>query len=273
MRYYEFAIRGVAKEIKELVQNKECLREHRYGSPIWSVNSYMYRNLKNNVGFLAYRQETDDKILSVLFLDEKRETLEKAYDYISEVLEGVFEIKRIQLSPSEITMYEFMDCYREAQRRDYDNHGNRFIQMSNLFIYEYYMDNSKSYHFKFDEKIIPETKKGKMEIYDKEFLEELLNIESHTNNTEHKGNLVHYIISSRSVEAAHDMSEILAQFLVKANRISGRRMEVISEIEPDLYKFNNRLEDIIENNYGGVIVFDLSEKFGCDPVDYQITCK
>lgn len=273
MRYYEFAISGVAEDIKELVQNKECLREHRYGSPIWAVNSYMYRNLKNNVGFLGYRQETDDKILSVLFFDEKRETLEKAYDYISEILEGIFEIKRIQLPSSEITMYEFMDCYREAQRRDYVNCGNRFIQMSNLFIYEYYMDNSKSYHFKFDEKIIPETKKGKMEIYDKEFLEELLNIESHTNNTEHKGNLVHYIISSRSVEAACDMSEILAQFLAKANRISGRRMEIISEIEPDLYKFNNHLEDIIENNYGGVIVFDLSEKFGCDPVDYQMTCK
>lgn len=32
--------------------------------------------------------------------------------------------------------------------------------------------------------------------------------------------------------------------------------------------FNNHLENIIENNYGGVIVFDLSEKFGYDPVDY-----
>lgn len=273
MRYYEFAIRGVVEDIKELLQNKECLREHRYESPIWAVNSYMYRNLKNNVGFLAYRQETDDKILSVLFLDEKRETLEKAYDYIIEVLEGVFEIKRIQLIPSEITMYEFLDCYREAKRRDYDNHGNRFIELSNLFIYDYYMDNSKSYHFKFEEKIIPEIKTEINAIYDKEFIEELSNIELHSNNTEYQGNLVHYIISSRSVEAACDMTEILAHNLIKANRINSRRMEVISEIEPDLYKVNNRLEEIIENNYGGVVVFDLSEKFGCDPVDYQMTCK
>lgn len=273
MRYYEFAIRGVAEDIKELLQNKECLREHRYESPIWAVNSYMYRNLKNNVGFLAYRQETDDKILSVLFFDEKRETLEKAYDYIIEVLEGVFEIKRIQLIPSEITMYEFLDCYREAKRRDYDNHGSRFIELSNLFIYEYYMDNSKSYHFKFEEKIIPEIKTEINAIYDKEFIEELSNIELHSNNTEYQGNLVHYIISSRSVEAACDMTEILAHNLIKANRISSRRMEVISEIEPDLYKVNNRLEEIIENNYGGVIVFDLLEKFGCDPVEYQMNCK
>lgn len=69
------------------------------------------------------------------------------------------------------------------------------------------------------------------------------------------------------------MSEMLVQYLAIANRISGRRMEVISEIEPDLYKYNNYLENIIENNSGGVIVFDLSEKFGYDPVDYQMTCK
>ena len=273
MRYYEFALRGVAEDIKELLQNKECLREYRYYNPICSVNSYMYHNLKNNVGFLAYRQETDDKILAVLFFDEKRETLENAYDYIIEVLESVFEIKRIQLTPSEITMYEFLDCYREAQRRDFNNHGNRFVDLSNLFIYEYYMNNEKSFHFKFEEKIIPEIKTEINAIYDKEFIEELSNIELHSNNTEYQGNLVHYIISSRSVESACDMTEILAHNLIKANRISSRRMEVISEIEPDLYKVNNRLEEIIENNYGGVIVFDLSEKFGCDPVDYQMTCK
>lgn len=273
MRYYEFTLRGVAEDIKGLLQNKECLREYRYYNPICSVNSYMYHNLKNNVGFLAYRQETDDKILAVLFLDEKKETLANAYDYIIEVLESVFEIKRIQLTPSEITMYEFMDCYREAKRRDFDNHGTRFVELSNLFIYEYYMNNEKSFHFKFEEKIIPETKTEKAAIYDKEFNEELSNIELHSNNTEYQGNLVHYIISSRSVEAACDMTEILAHNLIKANRISSRRMEVISEIEPNLYKVNNHLEEIIENNYGGVIIFELSEKFGCDPVDYQTNCK
>ena len=61
--------------------------------------------------------------------------------------------------------------------------------------------------------------------------------------------------------------------LAEANRLSGRRMEIISEIEPDLYKVNNHLEEFIENNYGGVIVIDLSEKFGYEPVDYGMTCK
>ena len=72
MRYYEFVISGSAETIKELIQDKECLREYRWGNPICAVNSYMYHNVKNDVGFLAYRQDTDDKILAVLFYDEKR---------------------------------------------------------------------------------------------------------------------------------------------------------------------------------------------------------
>ena len=85
-------------------------------------------------------------------------------------------------------------------------------------------------------KIIPKTKTEKIAIYDKKFTKELSNIELHSNNTEYQGNGVHYIISSRSVEAACDMTETLAQSLVKANRINGRRIEIISEIEPNLYK-------------------------------------
>ena len=46
-----------------------------------------------------------------------------------------------------------------------------------------------------------------------------------------------------------------------------------SVFEQNLYKTNNYLEEIIENNYGGIIIFDLSEKLGCDPVDYHKTCK
>lgn len=49
-------------------------------------------------------------------------------------------------------------------------------------------------------------------------------------------------------------------------------MEIISEIRPDAYKFSY-LEDIIENNNGGVIVIDLSEKFGRDILEYELISK
>lgn len=272
MRYYKFTLRANEEKIRELVKEKGFLSDYRWSNPLSAVNSYMYHTLKNNVGFLVYRKENDDIILATLFFDERKENIEDTYEYITKILNDVFEVKRDKSSPVEITMHDFMDCYREAQRRDY-NHTNKIVEASNLFIYEYYADASKSYHFDFKEKIIPDVKSKDLSIYDTGFVSELSNIEMHMNESKHIGNMVHYVISCRSVEAACDMTEVLAAHLVKANRISGRRMEVISEIEPDLYKLNNHLEEIIENNYGGVIVFDLTEKFGCDPVDYRMTCK
>lgn len=106
----------------------------------------------------------------MFFFDEKRETLENVYEYISEVLESVFEIKRRIFTQNEITMYEFLDYFREAKRRGLENYGNKIVEISNLFIYEYYMDNSKSYHFKFEEKIIPKTKTEKMQFMMKNLL-------------------------------------------------------------------------------------------------------
>ena len=120
----------------------------------------------------------------------------------------------------------------------------------------------------FKERIISEQECEICSIYHRDFVEELRNIKTHANVSEYSGTMVHYVISSRSIEAASEMTEILVQNLLKANRISSRRMEIISEIEPNLFRKNNHLEEIIKNSYGGVIVLDLSEKFGYDPVDY-----
>ena len=130
------------------------------------------------------------------------------------------------------------------------------------------MNDASAFPYDFKERIISEQECDTCSIYHRDFVEELRNIKAHANLSEYSGNMVHYMISSRSVEAAGEMTEVLVQNLRKANRINSRRMEIVSEIEPDLFRKNNHLEEIIENSYGGVIVLDLSEKFGCDPVDY-----
>lgn len=127
-------------------------------------------------------------------------------------------------------------------------------------------------YFEFQEKIIPEKMCSQMELYDKGFCAELSNIEQHSNHTKYSGNMVHYFISGRSKESVWNMTERLACTLKQANRISGGRIEIISEIDPYVYKRDNYLEKIVENNYGGVVVFDLTEKFGCDPVEYRMVC-
>lgn len=44
-------------------------------------------------------------------------------------------------------------------------------------------------------------------------------------------------------------------------------------MEPDIYKVNNHIESIIENNYGGTIVFDLTQKFDYDTTAYLRVCQ
>ena len=53
-------------------------------------------------------------------------------------------------------MYQAFDFLLEARRRDYMNLTNRFIEASNLWIYNYYNNETKSFHFDFKERIVPE---------------------------------------------------------------------------------------------------------------------
>lgn len=269
MRYYSFALNANTEQIKE--NTTINLREYAYENTLAAVNNYMYKNMKNGITFFTYREE-GNSILAVLSHDEKNTLFNEAFDYIAEMLSNIFSV-RIKNDPYEITMYQALDYLLEARRRDHMNFSNRFIEASNLWIYNYYNNEPKAFHFDFKEKIVPIKSRCRKAIYDQSFIDELINIEEHENASDFKGNMVHYIISSRSVEATKDMIETLMQSLIKAKRISSRRMEVISEIEPDVYRVQNHLDKIIEGNHGGVIVLDLTEKFGCNPVDYTLTGK
>lgn len=270
MRYYNFALYASADQIKE--KTTINLREYAYENTIAAVNNYMYKRLDNYVCFFAYREE-GNTTFAVFSYDEKKGAFVNAFAHITNVLKEDFSVNRIKIDPYEITMYQALDFLLEARRRDFMNLTNRFVDTSNLWIYNYYNNETKSFHFDFKERIVPEKSSCKNAIYDQVFIDELINIEEHANASDYKGNMVHYVISGRSVDAVKDMTETLMQSLIRAKRISSRRMEVISEIEPDVYRIQNHLNEIIEGNYGGVIVIDLTEKFGCDPVDYTLTSK
>lgn len=270
MRYYNFALYASADQIKE--NTTINLREYAYENTIAAVNNYMYKRLDNDVCFFAYREE-GNTTYAVFSYDEKKGAFVDAFSHITGVLKEDFSVNRIKTVPCEITMYQALDFLLEAKRRDFMNLTNRFVDTSNLWIYNYYNSETKSFHFDFKEKIVPEKSSCKNTIYDQAFIDELINIEEHENASDFKGNMVHYVVCGHSIEAVKDMTETLMQSLIRAKRISSRRMEVISEIEPDVYLVQNHLNDIIEGNYGGVVVLDLTEKFGCDPVDYTLTSK
>lgn len=270
MRYYTFALYASADQIKE--KTTINLREYAYENTIAAVNNYMYKRLDNDVCFFAYREE-GNTTYAVFSYNEKKGAFVDAFSHITGVLKEDFLVNRIKTVPCEITMYQALDFLLEAKRRDFMNLTNRFVDTLNLWIYNYYNSETKSFHFDFKERIVPEKSSCKNTIYDQAFIDELINIEEHENASDFKGNMVHYVVCGHSIEAVKDMTETLMQSLIRAKRISSRRMEVISEIEPDVYLVQNHLNDIIEGNYGGVVVLDLTEKFGCDPVDYTLTSK
>ena len=271
MRYYSFTLNANAEQIKE--KTTINLREYDYCNTLAAVNYYMHKIMMNYISFYIYREE-GNKIYAVLAYDERKSTFNDACTHITEILRDAFCVKGIK-SDQEITMYQACDFLLEARRREYVRIINNLIEASNLWIYHYYYNNEcKPFHFNFNEKIVPIKKYGyKKAIYDQTLMDELSNIEKHENTSDFKGNMVHYVISGRSVEATKDMTETLIQSLIKAKRISSRRMEVITEIEPDVFRIQNHLNKIIEGSQGGVIVIDLTEKFGCDPVDYTLTSK
>ena len=269
MRYYNFAINTNSAEIEENSIIK--LRDYGYDNPIQAVNNYMFRTLSNGISFFGYREESNT-VHSVLTFDEKKHTLNEAFEQVTESLKETFGIRKIKTYPEEITMFQTIDCLNEGRRRDYCHAGTRFIDSLNLLTYEY-SDKYTRWSFSIKERIIPAGENNTQSIYDKNFIAELSNIREHENDSNYTGNMVHYIISCRSPEAGIEMTESLMNSLYRANRLSSRRMEIISEIDPiTINSSRAHIEDLIENNTGGTVVFDLTERFGRDPVDYDKVC-
>lgn len=275
MRFFDLTLNTTAEKIKSYQDEtkKVHLRDYDYESPVGAVSCYLYRNLKNGITFIAYREE-ESSVLCAFSFDEAKDTLDSAYAHLLEFLNGTFGIKRISAEPCEITPQDYYDRLTEAKRRYSSTFWLKIIDITHLI---YYHDTAISeraeFRYKLYEKIISEKRKICTALYDKSVLGELAKIEAHKSASELKVNLTHYFIAAKSPEAASDITEAVAQKLIKANRLSGRRIEMITEIDPHLFDTRHHLEEIIENNFGGVIVFDLSEKFGTDSVNYTMTCK
>ncbi len=272
MRYYNFAMNANSDQISRKATIK--LNSYSYEGTIAAVNNYMYREMDNGVGFCAYREE-ENTIFAMFSYDEKKCTFSDTFAHITGILKEVFSVKRIKADPDEITMDQALDFIYEARRRNLTDQRGRFLESTNLEWFHAYRNfiDRNPLHLDFQERLVSKKINCKKAVYDEAFIAELSNIEEHENVSDFKGNMVHYVIASRSIEAAKDMTEALTQSLIKAKRISSRRMGIVSEIEPEVYRGQNYLREIIEGNCGGVIVFDLTEKFGHDPVEYTLACE
>ena len=270
MRYYSFKIKADADNLQSNL--KISLKRHYYSSnDLAKINEYFYKNLENEVFAFVYRNEGDIFYHSFAY-NEKRYTFSDIYEQILGMVKFLYNDFILLENPYEVTTTSIMEHLNDAARRDY--HQNSLIHcmraMGAECYREYYRENNSDYLFKLEEIMISDNKSVDQVIYDKSFLDECENIENHVNNSAFSGNMVHYVISSRSVEAAKDMVGTLTRKLYKANRIQSGRMLIVSDIAPLFYK-NHYIDRMIETNSGGVIVFDLTERFGKRIVEYKMT--
>ena len=265
MRYYELILKTNMACVKENARIK--LNDYSYDNTFAALNAYMMKNMNNGLTFFVFREEENITRASFSY-DEQIDSFSSVYDHITGILAEVFQITKIISEPDEITIFRFMDNINEAVRRDYTTKF-KILDIAKLWMWDYYKNDPQDpLNYDFNEYIIPEGPSAKHEIYDKKFIEELEKIETCEKSSEYEGNMVHYVLSARSKEAARDMAGSLMQSLYEAKRISSRRLEMISNILPDSYRRRNHLEEIIENNQGGVVVFDLTERFGHEPTEY-----
>ncbi|MCR5339110.1 MAG: AAA family ATPase [Lachnospiraceae bacterium] len=274
MRYYHFTI--VANN-EVIGQNATIrLKDYNFDSNIGALNAYMLKHLSNDITFCAYREEGETLCAGFSF-DETKDTYEAVYNQIVEMLTDPFHISPAKQEPYEITMHDYMDDYLEGRRRDYAVTGyGRFVDISRMWIYDYYRNRTDKdpVCFDFQEKIIPAEPLAKTGIYDKSLRREIENIRKNVNHSDFHGNLVHYVLSARSIEAAMDMTGHLMQALFEAKRLRGRRLEVVTGLKCDhIMLQRDYLEKIVEYNRGGAVIFDLTESFGSKPEQYVMVCE
>ncbi len=279
MRYYGLVLNTNSEQINE--NAKPDLKLYNWSKGVPALNSFMNSQLPTGIKFFSYREEESNTHAEFCY-DEKKYSYTKAFDTVYDILNNEFSVRTIVTDPYEITMMDFLDNLLEGKRRDFINHTYSIYEECKCWIYNigYYAslssfkDSEIFLDYSYKESIVSDRFDHESKIYDKAFMKEVTNIRNHKMDPDFEGNPVHYVLSSRSLEAANDMTETLMQSLFEAGRVSSRRMEIISDIDPEVYKKqNNHIEEIIENNFGGSIVIHLNKKFSKRPSEYTTTAK
>lgn len=264
-------LQTTSKEVKATIAEKK-LRLYTYDdSPLYSINDYLYRQLENGINFLVYREEAH-AALAVFSYNDRIFGFEEAFSHITQFLTDTFLINHFS-HLCEITACMFYDALLEAKRRSLMSNWTRIIEAIKLDYYENYGGTLDTRKYILQEKIVSEDTVKSDLLLDESVKSELENIESHQNTSSLSCNMVHYFISSKSIQAAADITEAVMQKLIKANRLKSRRIELVSEISPMLSSPENYFEEVVESNFGGVIIIDTSVKFGSDSTKYNLACR
>lgn len=271
MKYCRFYLKATPETIKEKTKSLK-LKEFHYETGLAAVNIYMIKTLRNDICFIAYN-DRETTIPAVFSFNDRKDSFEDAFSQITDALTRVFSVKKFS-EPCEITTFQFYDCYEEAKRRDLVGSFSSWVfDLAHLESTRSIKFENELEKFHFREEILAGKPAKNMYLLDESVKKELTNIENCENVPELNCNMAHYFISGKSFEGCLNIAETVGENLLKAGRLSGRRMVIFNEIATTLYKSWGIFDEVIKNNCGGIIVIDTKERLGCPVTEYGAACK
>ncbi|MBR1597934.1 MAG: AAA family ATPase [Lachnospiraceae bacterium] len=270
MRYYALTLKTNNDQIKET--QKVRIKDYGYYSVIAGMNNYVFDCIRNGVNFFAYREE-ENRLLAAFSYNEQSISYDAALSELSEQLNSCFEYKGMSSEPYEITTYDYIDAMKECRRHQYTERWSTAIDNAKLWLYEHIRNDMKSIPYEYKEIIISDEKGDIQDIYDESLKNELINIREHSVKEADNGVMAHYFVSAGSYNAAEDMINALALELYNAGRITTKRISIVSDMVPNLYSRDNNFENMIENSYGGIVVYYLKESLGHGSSSYGMNCQ
>lgn len=275
MRYFAFDLMLKKEDIKS---DKVYFKDYAYDGPIEALGCYIYKNISNGVSFVIYREESYC-LKSMYAIDESvrkpKEALEEILNLIDDALGSKVKVSEV----SEITMLDFDDNIMETKRRGLTPNWSRIVDQAGILVY----DDRDSIltgrcGFKLDEAVARKCTRRNDNLLDSSLKKALDEIRKNKITSKSRSSKEitavpeHYVIAARSREAGSDITQTLMSALCDAGRLETRRMELFTEISPDLYRHPILFEKLIENSIGCTIVFDLTGRFATESSEYSLTC-
>lgn len=268
MRYFRTLIKSSIDEIQKNAKVK--FKDYDYDNLVSGFNHYLFSVIDKNLTFIAY-EATEQGLECVFSMNERVYTADSAYAAICSILKNNFGITQISKCPVEISMIDFNEFCDEAHR-----HGNyrtsfRLARQAGNLVYDndFFSRDKEGYRFTFDEATISdENSKKKYYLVDSTMSDELDRIKASKGVEMPVDAKIHYVVSTASFDVGRDITMRLMTELHNAGRLSGKRIELFSDINPVTFHKDGWVDKIIANSYDGVVVFDLSTRFGRDVSEY-----
>lgn len=267
MNFYEAVVKFKQLKTEEVNESRLLFASEDEKNPKCFIRD-VFAEVNNKLGvkcdmkeaYSIFFWEAESGKANIIFsVDMEISNEEEAMNYLKWFMEENYDVDSVQISDvKEITTARFHQLGNRG-----DNNG--IMLRFSYDEMEMGIDFRENRQYQLREEIIAGdsltleeavNRSGKF-MADSSFIEELERIYSDENEKKYYGNPVHYKLSVSNMDAAFEMTILLAHALKVNNRLEGSRINIVFEIKEGCYDEDD-LENMFEKAHGNIVLFDLS---------------